>query len=159
MSPIAFGWYRGATLRVSAALLALCLIAAVLVPARQASATAEAAEEVAAQASDSGDELLYTKLYPDFIVNLRGSGSHFLMVTTQIRTRLQSDIDNALLHLPALRHNLLMLMGEISYRDALSVEGRQKLADDALAAIQRVLDEEVGGSEVEAVLFTDYLVE
>ena len=153
MSRNAFGWYRGATRCVSATLLALTLNGAALPPAHAQGTAAEATPV------ESRPGSLFTKLYPDFIVNLRGNGSHFLMVTTQVQTRAQVDIDNALKHRPALRHHLLMLLGDVSYRDALSPEGRLKLAEDALAVVRRVLDEEAGGSEIEAVLFTSYLVE
>ena len=104
-------------------------------------------------------QVLYTKLHPDIIVNLRGSGSHYLMVTAQVQTPSRADVDNTQVHLPAIRHHMLMMMGEMGYREALTPEGRQKLADETLAIVRRVLDEEVGENAVERVLFTSYLVE
>ena len=143
-------WYRGAAGAVSATLLVFLSLLSLAPPG-----TALAGE---APATEPG-ELLFAKLHPDFIVNLRGAGSHFLMVTAQIQTRRPEDVQNALHHLPALRHELLMIMGELGFRDALSLEGRQKLAEDSLTAVRRVLDEETGGNAVEAILFTDYQVE
>ncbi len=147
-----FGWYRGATRDVSAWLLPLLLaMTFMLFPG-----AGDAASDAPPAATG---ELLFTKLSPDIIVNLRGSGSHYLMVTAQLQTRRPEDILNAQRHLPALRHNLLMMMGGFDYREAMTLEGRQKLADESLAIVRRVLDEEAGSNAVEAVLFTSYLVE
>ena len=123
----------------------------VLLPAAE-QATAEAAGVAKA-------ELLFARLTSDLVVNLRGSGAHYLMVTAELQTRSQTDNDNAQPHAPAIRHQLLMNMGEMGYREALTIEGRQKLAEQALQTVREVLDEEAGGNNVEAVLFTSYLVE
>ena len=137
---------RGVSFPLLSLLLAL-LVAAPPIPAA-------AAEGEAAPAP-----LLYGRIPPDIIVNLRGSGAHYLMVTAEIQTRSQADIENVLHHAAAIRHHMLMSMGEVGYREALTPEGRQQLADEALAIVRRVLAEEAGGNEVEAVLFTSYLVE
>jgi len=123
--------------------------------------TGDAAEEATGEATEEAVQSAahYTRLAPDILVNLRGSGGHYLMVTAEVQTRSAADVEKVMQHAPAIRHHMLMSMGEMGYREALTVEGRQKLADDSLAIIRRVLDEETGANEVVAVLFTSYLVE
>lgn len=130
------------------------LLAAVLCASLPSPAHAAEEEPAAVRA-----EMLYSRIPPDILVNLRGSGGHYLMVTAEIQTSRQADIDNALYHAAAIRHHMLMSMGEVAYRDALSPEGRVRLGEQSLAIVRRVLDEETGDNDVRAVLFSSYLVE
>ena len=116
-------------------------------------------------AEEEGDEQTtsvkaeYVRFSPDFIVNLRSTEPHFLMVTVQGMSRGPAGIVAAKNHMPAIRHHLLMLLSEQTYESLQSVESKQQLMADALVKVQELLVAETGEPGLEAVFFTDFVVE
>ncbi len=109
---------------------------------------------------DTPAEAKYYKLRPDLVANLQSRGrSHFLMLTAQVMSRGPEGIKQAQYHLPALRHQILLLMGDQSYSTLKTLKGKKKLQGDILAIIQEILTEETGESQIEAVYFTDFVIE
>jgi flagellar FliL protein len=81
------------------------------------------------------------------------------MVTVQEMSRSPEGIVTAKHHMPAVRHHLLMLLSEQSLESLSSVEAKQQLMQDALLKIQELLVAESGNPSIEAVFFTDFVVE
>ncbi len=105
-------------------------------------------------------EAEYYKLRPDLVANLQSRGRpHFLMLTAQVMSRGSDGIKAAQYHTPALRHQILLLMGDQSANVLKTLEGKKKLQADILAIIQEVLTEETGEPQIEAVYFTDFVIE
>ena len=104
-------------------------------------------------------EALYVKFHPDFIVNLRADRPRFLMVTIQSMSRENDGIEAAKHHMPAIRHTLLMLLSEQTAETVKSSADKKRLMDEALVRIQEVMVAETGDPGIEAVLFTDFVLE
>ncbi len=114
--------------------------------------------QAAEEAPQAGAE--YYKLHPDLIANLQGGGrAHFLMLTVQLMSRGPDGIKYAKYHAPALRHQVLLLMGDQSHSALTTLEGKKKLQADVLAAIQKVLTEETGEAQIEGAYFTNFVIE
>lgn len=104
-------------------------------------------------------DALYVKFHPDFIVNLKADRPRFLMVTIQGMSRENDGIEAAKHHMPAIRHALLMLLSEQTVETVKSVADKKRLMEEALLRIQDVLVAETGTPNIEAVFFTDFVLE
>ena len=111
-------------------------------------------------AEQAPPEASYLKLHPDFVVNLRSDGGpHFLLASIHVMSRDAAVIEHAKQHLPAIRHELLMLLSEQSYGDVARVEMREVLREQALAAVNAVLGREAPAAALEALFFNDFVLE
>ncbi len=104
-------------------------------------------------------EAHYVKFHPDFIVNLKGDRSHFLMVTVQGMSRQAAGITAAKHHMAGIRHHILMLLSEQTPDQLKSPKDMQRLMDETLVQVQDFLKSETGDPTIEAVYFTDFIVE
>ena len=137
---------------LSPILVVSLVLSAMLAPPAQA-----AEEESVEEAGPSS--AIYIKFHPDFIVNLKDKTSSFLMVTVQGMSREQRGINLARQHMAAIRHQLLMLLSEQTTESVRSLEGKRALQEAALLKIQDVMTKETGEPRIEAVLFTDFVLE
>ena len=118
----------------------------------------------AARAQEESEEPVgeasYFKLHPDFIVNLLSDGGpHFLLTSIQVMSRDESGLAETKHHLPAIRHQLLLLLSEQSYGEVTDIEIRRALQNKALTAVNEVLAAESSTASVEGLFFTDFVVE
>lgn len=124
---------------------------------------AEAAGEgESAQAAEAKprDPPNYVPLDPAFVVNLESTDdTRFLQVQVQLMTRDAHAVDLLKLHEPRIRNALLMIFSQQHPSDIATREGKEKLQATVLAEIQRILTEETGKPEVEAVYFTSFVTQ
>jgi len=99
----------------------------------------------------------YIDLKPSLVTNL--DGRHYLRCEVQLMTHDEEQVENIELHAPALRHTLLLLLSEQKATDIRSPKSREKVRKAALAALQEVLEEEVGKKAVDDLFFTTFLVQ
>ncbi len=105
-------------------------------------------------------EATYVKLHPDFLVNLISDGRpRVLMATIEVMTRESGAIEKIRHHFPALRHELLLLLSEQRPAEIETVEGREALRKEALAAVNSVLERETGEALIEGLYFTNFIIE
>lgn len=104
---------------------------------------------------------LYVAFEPPFVVNFEARGvMRFLQITAQVMTRDQATADLIKLHDPKLRNDLLMLLGSQSYDTISTLEGKERLRNEALQTIAKVVDEEGGdGKAVEQLYFTSFVMQ
>ena len=62
-------------------------------------------------------------------------------------------------HMPALRHQLIMMLSGQSIDTLQSTEARETLRTDALAAVQQIIQDEAGVAGVTDLLFTSFIVQ
>ncbi len=102
-------------------------------------------EEAAAEAvKPAKREAVYVALEPPFTVNLQGTGGN-----RYFQTR----------HLPVIRNDLVLLFSSKDAKELASVEGKERLRAEALAAVQKVLEVETGKVEVEQLFFTSFVMQ
>ncbi|MEL7024030.1 MAG: flagellar basal body-associated FliL family protein [Pseudomonadota bacterium] len=118
------------------------------------SADAEPKEEPPAEA-------IYHGIHPPLLVNFldeRGKG-RFLQVSLEVMTRDQKVVEDIKMHGPVIRNNLILAYGDIDYEQVTTREGKQVMLEEALTEINAVLESETGNAGVEAVYFTNVVVQ
>ena len=119
----------------------------------------EAAEETAD--APQGKDAIYQGIHPPLLINFtdeRGKG-RFLQISLELLTREPSVVEAIKTHTPVIRNNLILLYGDIQYADVSTRDGKARMLDMALAEINKVLEEQTGEQGVEAVYFTNLVVQ
>ena len=103
---------------------------------------------------------IYYKFDPPFVVNIQGqSSSRFLQLTLEAMTYDQTvttEIDQSM---PVIRNNILLLLSSLTYEQVASLEGKQKLRQDILLELQKVLKDKIGKPGVEEVYLTSIVMQ
>lgn len=121
--------------------------------------TAEDAEAVAE--APQGKDAIYQGIHPPLLINFideRGKG-RFLQISLELLTREQSVVEAIKTHTPVIRNNLILLYGDIQYADVSTRDGKAKMLEMALEEINKILEEQTGEGGVEAVYFTNLVVQ
>lgn len=124
-------------------------------PARQRTEPAEPTD----QGRDTR-EAIYVELSPAFTVNFHGThGARFLQISVEAMTREPKVRELLKQHMPMIRNQLVLLFSSQSAEELATREGKEKLLQDTLTTIQKVLERETGTGGVEAVFFTSFVMQ
>ncbi len=117
-------------------------------------------EEVAEAAPAKGPAI-YQSLHPPLVVNFKDSAgqTHFMQATMEVMSRDQEVINAVRDHTPVIRNSLIMLFSNAVYEEITTREGKEKLLEEGLAEIQRVMLEEAETEGIEAVYFTALVIQ
>lgn len=127
-------------------------------PPAEGDATEAAAEAPAPPSSSAPPQ--YLALSPAFVVNLSDTETmRYLQVDIEVMARDAAVLDAVKAHLPIIRNDLLLLMGQQKSADLETREGKEKLQAAALAEVQRILTEQTGKAGVEALYFTSLVMQ
>lgn len=104
---------------------------------------------------------LFVALDPPFVVNFEAEQLvRFLQVTVQVMSRDPATIDLIKANDPIVRNDLLLLLGNQSYATISSREGKEKLRQQALEAVRKVVTNAGGkAGKVEAIYFTSFVMQ
>ncbi len=103
---------------------------------------------------------IYLPIDPTFVVNFSGQGNaRFLQITVEVMTRSSEVLDSIKSHMPVIRNNLNMLFSDQQYDNISTLEGKERLREEALDVIQRILEVETGDPGIEAVYFTTFVMQ
>lgn len=117
----------------------------------------DGAADAAAEAEEERDAL-YLDL-GRFLVNFDHRGSiRYVQTEMQLMARSQTMIDKAERNRPALRNRVIMLLSGQDFEALRTVEGKEQLRRDALAAVNDTLKAS-GEDAVEAVFFTAFVLQ
>lgn len=120
-------------------------------------------EPAAAKAEDAKKKAapaVYYAFDPPLIVNFDDEQAvRFLQLQMDVLARDQETIEAVKLHSPVIRNNLLMLMNGRDYKALMTREGKEKLRQECLKEIQRILTKETGKPGIEDVFFTSFVVQ
>lgn len=132
-----------------------CLLSAVLACSGLAASEEAESEKPAADSSE------YLDLKPAIIVNFGGVGPiHFLKAEIALRVGKNQEANIKVQHhIPQLRHVLVMLLSRQTDETLSTMQGKEQIRQEALAAIQKVLQEEEGQTIVEDLLFNNLIVQ
>ncbi|MCW9078987.1 MAG: flagellar basal body-associated FliL family protein [Gammaproteobacteria bacterium] len=133
-------------MRRSSQHLSILFAMVVLAPAASVAAEEQAPTEIA-----------YYALKPSFVSNLSG-GPKYIRCDIQLMTEQASEIPKIELHTPALRHDILMLIGGQDGNQLKTREGKEDLRQTALASVRSRLEEMTGKAIVNDLYFTAYYV-
>lgn len=103
---------------------------------------------------------IYVPMEPPLVVNFERNGRMgYLQVTMQAMTR-EPEAQQALAtHMPVIRNNLLMLISTKTYADVDDREGKERLREEALEEINRVLEAQRVRARVEDLYFTGFVMQ
>ena len=102
----------------------------------------------------------YLPLTPAIVVNLNDNVTmRYLQVDIELMARSGAAIEAATLHMPRIRNTLMLLFTQQQFEDIVTREGKERLQKDALAAVQAVLKEETGKPRIEALYFTNFVMQ
>ncbi len=100
----------------------------------------------------------YIKLEPSFITNVQ-QGAKYIRCDIQLMTKNEVNVADIKLHIPAIRHELLMLFGDQKGKNLKSKNGQEKLRKVALKSVQKVMDRVARKDLVDDLFFTYYIVQ
>ena len=122
---------------------------------------AEGAEGEEAVVEVSNKPPIYQTLHPPMVINFKDEvgDAHFMQITMEVMSRDQEVINLVRDHTPAIRNSLILLYGQSIYEEVVTREGKEKMLEDGLAEIQRVILETTGETGVEALYFTALVVQ
>ena len=102
----------------------------------------------------------YVKLDPALVVNIEdGDIVRFLQVDTQLQFAAQESQPLIEKHLPAIRHEMVMLLSGQPAAEIKTAAGKEKLRSNALEAVQKVMQENTGNPVVDALYFTTFVIQ
>jgi flagellar FliL protein len=103
---------------------------------------------------------IYYPMQPVFVVNfMTGGRQRFMQLEINLMLRDQDIIPALELHMPAIRHNLVMLFSGQIYEDLQTAEGKELLRLEATRNVQKTLEGEIGQPGIEQVLFTNFVMQ
>lgn len=103
---------------------------------------------------------IYVPLHPAFVVNFENQEQvSFLQVDIQIMTY-DPSVEGALKsHMPAVRNELLLLLGGKQYHEINTREGKRALSQEAIIVMQDVLKSVGEPNSIEALYFTSFVMQ
>jgi len=112
------------------------------------------------KAKKSKGNPIYIPLHPAFVVNFENQEQvAFLQVDIQIMTY-DNTVESALkVHMPAVRNELLLLLGGKQYHEINTREGKRALSQEAIQVIQDVLKDVGAPNSIEALYFTSFVMQ
>ncbi len=114
----------------------------------------------ASASGGGGGNSLYVSLEPAFVVNVNdGQRVRHMQISLQVKLKQADFAPYIEEHNPAIRHAMVMLLSGQETKKLKTATGKQALMDEALAAIQQVLEENIGNTGIDAVYFTDLIIQ
>ncbi|MDQ2695576.1 MAG: flagellar basal body-associated FliL family protein [Pseudomonadota bacterium] len=102
----------------------------------------------------------YLSLDPPFVVNFDDQGLlRYVQISVSAMARRKEVIDALASHMPQIRNDLIVLFGNQSYENLNSGEGKERLRQQTLEVIQEIMRKETGAPGVEAVYFTNFVMQ
>jgi len=132
-----------------ALLLIICLLSSFTVWAEETEETEEIAEA----------NIEYVDIKPSIIANYIAPTLHFLKADLTLQVRGEETVEAIERQRAHIRHNLVMFFSRQDQEAVSSNEGRERLKQESLSEVIRALEAEGEPADVEAVLFTSFIVE
>ena len=129
---------------------------------QQAAAEGKGGKGTTTTSSRPKAPLSYVPLDPPFVVNFNSDTDadvRFLQVSVELGTRDPAVADSIKEHRPAIRNNLVMLFSSQDPQALNTRDGKEKLRDETLSEVQKVLKRETGSPGVENVFFTSFVMQ
>jgi len=135
-------------------LLRLCLLSAFAVTGAHASEGEGESEKTASNSE-------YLDIKPALITNYGGAGPiHFLKAELTLRLSKDADASQLVMrHMPHIRHELIMLFSRQNEDNLTTMQGKEQLRQEALAAVQKILQSEENKKLVDDLLFTNFVIQ
>jgi flagellar FliL protein len=124
----------------------------------EAGEDATTSSEESAEVEQELSPAQYVELKPPFVVNLPGRPS-LLQVGISVRVRSDEMVEFINHNDPMIRHNLLNLLSAADAKALKTRENKESLQAEMLKELNRVVTELKGPGEVEALYFTNFVMQ
>lgn len=124
--------------------------------------TVDSAQSAAARPSSSSkrEQAMYVDLSPPFVVNYSHDGDlRYVQLSVSAMARSEETLEAVEDHMPRIRNSLILMLGSQDFETIGTLEGKQKLQQLALQDIQAILREEALVPDLEAVYFTNFVMQ
>jgi len=102
----------------------------------------------------------YMRMEPPIIANYGNEAGRLRFVKVDITLRVELGGENPVVHhMPALRHELVMLITRQTPESIGSMEGKELMRQEALEAVRNVLVAEEGDQKIADLLFNSFVVQ
>jgi flagellar FliL protein len=102
----------------------------------------------------------YVSLDPPLVLNFSHQGEiRFAQVSISAMTRSEATVEAVETHLPRIRNALIMLFSSKAFDSLGTLEGKEGVRQEALLAVREILDQEARLPEVEALYFTNFVMQ
>jgi len=116
--------------------------------------------EGAAEKPSEVAEPIYQGLDPDFIVAFQNPKTvRFVKLSLEVMARDDDVIEAVKHHMPAIRDRVIILLSSKSETSLLDTGGKEQLRSELLSAVQEVLMENIGDAGIEAIYFTNFVMQ
>lgn len=122
--------------------------------------------EEAAPAAPVRADAIYTKVRtmggkPMFVVTLQSKDKrpHYMQLYVEAKSRDQAVADALTLHMPLIVSRLNNLFSTQDFRTLQSLEGKQALREQSTDLVREIMQEKIGKPGVEAILFTNMVMQ
>ena len=113
-----------------------------------------------APAAPLNAEAQYVSLDPPFVLNYEDQGEmRFVQLSVSAMARSEKTLEAVETHLPRIRNSLILLFGSQDFQSLSTLEGKEALRKAALEAVREVLRSEARVPDVEAVYFTNFVMQ
>jgi len=126
----------------------------------QATTNTAAADGHKEKSAGPKKEAIYKALEPPFVVNIQGDeNARFLQIAVEVMARDQDVIDAVEKHDARIRNDLILLFSSQTSAALSNREGKEKLRDEGLKTIQKILKDETGQPGIEKIYFTSMVMQ
>lgn len=114
----------------------------------------------AEQTQQSDGQIHYAAIDPPIIVNFAsGLRSRYLQIGIEVMSHDEKTIADFKQHMPVVRDRLILLLNSKHPEDLATPEGKEALRQEILQTIRAVLKERTGKERIEAIYFTDFVMQ
>lgn len=129
-------------------------------PMAEMAGEGEQAADTAQPAKPTVRPAMYFPIKPAFVVNFPSRGKQrYLQADITVMTR-DPDIFTAMqTHMPLVKNRMVLLLGGQVYEELQTDEGKELLRQKAREALDEIMQQELGKTGVEEVLFTNFVMQ
>lgn len=107
---------------------------------------------------DEKPQAVYFSLSPSFIANVHGK-ARYARCDIQLMVTDEESLADVRLHAPAIRHELLLLLGDQNGEDLQTPKGKERFRQTALTAVGGVTKSLTGKNSIKDLFFTSFYVQ
>lgn len=101
---------------------------------------------------------VYLPLNPSLIANVQGN-ARYARCDVQLLLNSEENVPDVRLHAPAIRHELLLLLGDQKGEALMTPQGKERFRLSALSAAGMVIKQLTGVDSVKDLFFTSFFVQ
>ena len=111
-------------------------------------------------AEDEGEkkQAVYFSLSPSLIANVNGN-ARYARCDIQLLVADEESLPDVRLHSPAIRHELLLLLGDQDGAALQDPKGKERFRQSALSAVGSVIKKQTGKNSIKDLFFTSFFVQ